>query len=164
MVQVPAGDKEPAPPWLNNGDNAWQMTAATFVALQSLAGLSAIYAGLVKKKWAINSIFMVFYAFASVLICWCIWAYKMAFGVQWGKFPLLGAPGPIVDIAWELRQSNLPAASLTQAYPMASMIYFQFVFAAITLVLLAGALLGRMNFVAWMVFCPLWLTFSYVGK
>jgi Amt family ammonium transporter len=41
------------------------------------------------------------------------------------------------------------------------MIYFQFVFAAITLVLLAGSLLGRMNFLAWMVFVPLWLTFSY---
>ena len=41
------------------------------------------------------------------------------------------------------------------------MIYFQFVFAAITLILVAGALLGRMNFLAWMSFVPLWLTFSY---
>ncbi|CAI0434204.1 unnamed protein product [Linum tenue] len=41
------------------------------------------------------------------------------------------------------------------------MVYFQFVFAAITLILIAGALLGRMNFHAWMIFVPLWLTFSY---
>ena len=41
------------------------------------------------------------------------------------------------------------------------MVYFQFVFAAITLILIAGALLGRMNFYAWMLFVPLWLTFSY---
>lgn len=41
------------------------------------------------------------------------------------------------------------------------MVYFQFVFAAITLVLIAGSLLGRMNFIAWMAFVPLWLTFSY---
>ena len=41
------------------------------------------------------------------------------------------------------------------------MAYFQFVFAAITLVLIAGAYLGRMNFKAWMIFVPLWLTFSY---
>ena len=32
---------------------------------------------------------------------------------------------------------------------------------AITTVILAGALLGRMNFLAWMVFVPLWITFSY---
>jgi Amt family ammonium transporter len=48
---------------------------------------------------------------------------------------------------------------------MATLVYFQFVFAAITLILLAGSLLGRMNFMAWMLFVPLWLTFSYtVGK
>lgn len=34
-------------------------------------------------------------------------------------------------------------------------------FAAITLVITAGAFLGRMNFMAWMVYVPLWLTLSY---
>jgi len=48
-----------------------------------------------------------------------------------------------------------------QLYPMASMVWFQCVFAAITLILLAGSLLGRMNIKAWMLFVPLWLTFSY---
>ena len=28
------------PSWLNSGDNAWQMTAATFVGLMSLPGLA----------------------------------------------------------------------------------------------------------------------------
>lgn len=65
-----------APDWLNNGDNAWQLTAATLVALQSIPGLVAIYAGIGKQKWAINSAFMAFYAFAAVLICWVVWAYK----------------------------------------------------------------------------------------
>lgn len=41
------------------------------------------------------------------------------------------------------------------------MVFFQFVFAAITVILIAGALLGRMNFRAWMLFVPLWSTFSY---
>ncbi|KAL5557469.1 hypothetical protein UlMin_039705 [Ulmus minor] len=44
---------------------------------------------------------------------------------------------------------------------MADYVYYQFVFAAITVILLAGSLLGRMNFYAWMLFVPLWLTFSY---
>jgi Amt family ammonium transporter len=35
------------------------------------------------------------------------------------------------------------------------------VFAAITLVIMAGGFLCRMNFLAWMVFVPLWLTLSY---
>ena len=100
MVATPLEDQMPAPPWLNNGDNAWQLTAATLVGLQSLAGLSAMYAGMVKKKWVINSMFMVFYSYAMVLVCWCLYAYKMAFGEQWGSFPLLGEPGPIVAMDW----------------------------------------------------------------
>jgi ammonium transporter, Amt family len=39
--------------------------------------------------------------------------------------------------------------------------YFQSVFAAITVIILAGGLVGRMSFKAWMIFCPLWLLFSY---
>lgn len=157
-MATPPGDVAPSPPWLNHGDNAWQLTAATLVGLQSLSGLSAIYAGMVKKKWVINSMFMVFYAFAMTLVVWCLWCYKMGFGSQWGKFPLVGAPGPVVAIDWELRQAALPTAALYPNYGMATMIYFQFVFAAITIILIAGALLGRMNFLAWMVFVPLWIT------
>ncbi|PNY09188.1 ammonium transporter 3 member 1-like protein [Trifolium pratense] len=44
---------------------------------------------------------------------------------------------------------------------MADFVFYQFAFAAITLVLLAGSLLGRINFFAWMLFVPMWLTFSY---
>jgi len=46
-------------------------------------------------------------------------------------------------------------------YAKASLVLFEFEFAAITLVLLAGSLLGRMNIRAWMAFTPLWLLFSY---
>ncbi|MCO5604549.1 hypothetical protein L7F22_058716 [Adiantum nelumboides] len=58
-----------------------------------------------------------------------------------------------------LRRKAPPMAN--PFYPMATLVYFQFVFAAITVILLAGSLLGRMNFIAWMLFVPLWLTFSY---
>lgn len=114
------------------------------------------YSGIVSLNPA-----QVFYAFASTLICWVIWAYKMSFGKQWGKFPLVGTPGPVLTMQQNLAQSELYAAGSTQNFNLSTMIYFQFVFAAITTVILAGALLGRMNFLAWMVFVPLWITFSY---
>ena len=41
------------------------------------------------------------------------------------------------------------------------MIFFQFVFAAITPILIAGSVLGRMNFKAWMLFVPLWSSIVY---
>lgn len=49
----------PAPDWLNTGDNAWQLTAASLVALQSVPGLCVLYAGLVHRRWVINSMMMV---------------------------------------------------------------------------------------------------------
>lgn len=118
-----------------------------------------LYAGIVKSKWAINSAFMAFYAFAAVLICWVIWAYKVAFGKH--MLPFAGIPGPALSMEYELTQALLPTSSISANFPMAVMVYFQFVFAAITLVITAGAFLGRMNFLAWIIYVPLWLTFSY---
>ncbi|MGH7226415.1 MAG: ammonium transporter, partial [Gemmataceae bacterium] len=46
-------------------------------------------------------------------------------------------------------------------YPLATLVYFQFVFAAITVIILAGAVVGRMRFSAWLIFVPLWMTFMY---
>jgi len=151
-----------APKWLDPGNNAWQMAAATFVGLQSIPGLTVLYGGIVKKKWAINSAFMSMYAFASVLVVWILFDYNMAFGPQW--FPFLGTPGLATSALFTTGQAVVPEAASGMpalTFPMATLIYFQFVFAAITVIILAGALLGRMNFTAWMIFCPVWMTLVY---
>jgi Amt family ammonium transporter len=75
--------------------------------------------------------------------------------------PFAGRPGPVLSIVDQLSQSDLPSAGVSQAFPLSTMVYFQFVFAAITIVLIAGGWLARMNFMAWMLFVPLWITFSY---
>ncbi|KAJ6336067.1 hypothetical protein OIU78_012633 [Salix suchowensis] len=103
------------------GDSAWQLTAATLVRLQSVPGLVILYVSIVKKQRVVNSAFMALNAFASVLVCW---GYQISFGDKMTRF--LGRP----DI------------SLDQKF------------------LLGQAFLG-MNFHAWMLFVPLWLTFSY---
>src|ERR1700681_1617901 len=152
----------PSPKWLDTGDNAWQLAAATFVGLQSFPGLVVLYGGIVKKKWAINSAFMSIYAFASVLVVWILFDYNMAFGPQW--FPFLGTPMPALSAAFSLGQATIPAAASGMpdlAFPMATLVFFQVVFAAITVIILAGAVLGRMSFRALVFFCPLWMTFVY---
>ncbi|KAI7988883.1 Ammonium transporter 3 member 1 [Camellia lanceoleosa] len=142
-----------SPEWMNKGDNAWQLVAATLVGLQSVPGLIILYGGAVKKKWAVNSAFMALYAFACVLVCWVGWGYRMSFGDK--LIPIWGKANLALDQGYLLHQT------FQGMLPNATMVFFQFVFAAITLILIAGALLGRMNFYAWMLFVPLWLTFSY---
>ncbi|KAG0533349.1 hypothetical protein BDA96_04G185700 [Sorghum bicolor] len=164
-----------SPEWLNKGDNAWQMTSATLVGLQSMPGLVILYGSIVKKKWAINSAFMALYAFAAVWICWVVWAYNMSFGDRllpfWGKArPALGqsflvAQSQLTATAVQYRRrddgTTVEAAMLRPLYPAATMVYFQCMFASITVIILAGSLLARMNIKAWMAFVPLWITFSY---
>ncbi|XP_058075063.1 ammonium transporter 2-like [Magnolia sinica] len=173
MADAPAYDPNlPAvPPWLNKGDNAWQLTAATLVGLQSMPGLVILYGSIVKKKWAVNSAFMALYAFAAALILWVLVCYRMAFGDKllpfWGKgAPALGqkyliAQAKIPESGHNHRNGTKESPMTEPLYPMASLVYFEFTFAAITLILLAGGVLGRMNIKAWMAFVPLWLIFSY---
>src|SRR5258708_36044990 len=152
----------PSPQWFDTGNNAWQLAAATFVGLQSVPGLTVLYGGIVKKKWAINSAFMSMYAFASVLVVWVLFGYNMAFGEQW--FPFLGVPSLATSAVFTTGQAVIPAAASGMpplTFPMATLIFFQFVFAAITVIILGGSVLGRMNFTAWMIFCPVWITLGY---
>ncbi|KAF8377762.1 hypothetical protein HHK36_031147 [Tetracentron sinense] len=144
---------EASPEWMNKADNAWQLTAAAMVGLQSVPGLIILYGSMVKKKWAVNSAFMALYAFAAVLICWVLWAYHMSFGTF--LTPILGKP----DVA--LSVDPLLEKFKYGHIPTASHVFYQFGFAAITVILLGGSLLGRMNFYAWILFVPLWLTLSY---
>lgn len=149
-----------SPDWLNKGDNAWQMTSATFVGLQSMPGLVILYGSIVKKKWAINSAFMALYAFAAVCICWVIWAYNMSFGDRllpfWGKAPpalgqsFLVARSELTATGVRYHNGSLEADMHMTFYPAATMVYFQCMFASITIIILAGSLLGRMNIKAWM--------------
>ena len=153
----------PYPTWLGSGDNAWQMTAATLVGLMSIPTLAVLYGGLVQKKWAMNTVLMVFSTFCLVLITWVLWAYKMGFGT-----PLIstfvGDPRTILGASALQGQANIPLLNgLMPSFrlPAASVEYFQFVFAAITPILFIGSVLGRISFKVWLVFVPLWITFAY---
>lgn len=66
----------------NTGSNAWMLTAATLVGLQSVPGLMLLYGGMTKRKYAINTMMMVLYAFAVVLIVWILAGYEFAFASQ----------------------------------------------------------------------------------
>ena len=155
----------PSPHWLSAGDTSWQLTAATLVGLMSIPGLALMYAGLMKRKWSLNSAAMTMYAFSITLVVWTLWAYSMSFGSPIKVGPgLLGIPWPVNFASAEINQASIPLLKGLMPplqFPSAALVYFQFVFAAITVIILGGSLLGRMNFKAWMLFVPLWITFVY---
>ncbi|WP_338601902.1 ammonium transporter [Sulfolobus tengchongensis] len=153
------------PSWLDTGSNAWMLTAATFVGLQSVPGVALYYAGLSKKKYAVNSALMIFYAFAAVLVIWMIAGYNFGFGypalLSIKGYGIFGYPVPAWSGLFEASQTTYGPSGAHANIPTATFIFFQFVFAAITPILLAGGVLERMNFKAWMVFVPLWSLLVY---
>jgi Amt family ammonium transporter len=154
--------------WLSPGDNAWQLTAATLVGLMSVPGLVVLYGGVMQKRWSVNSMMMAFMAFALVLIVWVLFAYKMAFGQPMHIFGAdsgffanaWGKPGSILSSDALLKQGNIPNVG-DVVFPQSTLAYFQFVFAAITPILMLGSVLGRINFKAWIPFVLLWSSIVY---
>jgi Amt family ammonium transporter len=159
------------PQWLNPGDNAWQLTAATLVGLMSVPGLVVLYGGVMQKRWSVNAMMMSFIAFALVLVTWVLFGFKMGFGHPWHLFGaksgifanMWGKPGDILSAGSLQAQASIPlvASGPPFHFPTATLAYFQFVFAAITPLLLLGSVLGRFNFKAWIPFVLLWSTLIY---
>ena len=85
-----------------------------------------------------------------------IWGAMVSVPRQTGVGDLRGVPHGPGD-----RYRRRPRACRNSTFPMATLIFFQFVFAAITVIILAGSVLGRMNFTAWVIFCPVWMTLVY---
>ena len=164
----------PYPHWLNAGDNAWQLTAATFVGFMSVPGLVVLYGGVMQKRWSVNSMMLTFITFAVVLVAWVLWAFKMGFGSPVHLFgsssvssffdTMVGNPGSVLGHVGLQAQANIPllaAGSPAFRFPEASLVYLQFVFAAITPILMLGSVLGRVNYKAWIPLVLLWTTFVY---
>src|ERR1700758_1039425 len=158
----------PYPDWLNPGDNAWQLVAATLVGLMSIPGIAVLYGGLVQKKWAVNTMLMAFTGFSLVLVVWVLWGFKMGFGEPLKLGPgilraAVGIPRTILSsnnqqIAYiPLLDGTMPSFRFSET----TLAYFQFVFAAITPLLFLGSVIGRINFKVWLLFVPLWSTLAY---
>ncbi|MEM0139817.1 MAG: ammonium transporter [Ferroplasma sp.] len=151
--------------WLSNGNNGWMLTASTLVGLMSIPGLALYYAGLTKRKYMVNAMMMALYAFAAVLVVWIIAGYNFSFGtkslLEIKGFFILGMPSPAAAGSFISGQAIVGPIKTITSVPNATIIFFQFVFAAITPILLMGGILERMNFKAWMVFVPVWSLLVY---
>jgi len=159
--------------WLNSGDNSWQLVAATLVGLMSLPGIAVLYGGIVQKKWVVNTMLMAFTGFSLVLVVWVLWGFKMGFGTPANPLGIGGSTNFLANFVGVphtvLSTDNEQIASvplLNGAMPSfrfseTTLVYFQFVFAAITPLLFLGSVIGRISFKVWLIFVPAWSTFAY---
>lgn len=129
------------------------LIATALVMLMSLPGLAIFYGGLAKAKDTLNTIAMVFTAYAIASVVWVIYGYALAFGTSIGG--VIGSPE-------KLFLNGVDVKSLEGTIPELLFVAFQGTFAAITLALISGSYIERVKFSAWLIFSILWVSLVYV--
>ncbi|MDQ7047018.1 MAG: ammonium transporter [Sulfurovum sp.] len=136
---------------LDSGDTAWMMISTALVLLMTPAGLALFYGGMTRSKNVLNTYAMVMGAFVVAFLVWIIAGYSIAFGTNESAMlqNVFGGFGNVMldGIKW---------TDLSGTYPMFVFIAFQGTFAAITVAIASGSVIGRMKFSTWMVIVVLW--------
>ncbi|MBI5125837.1 MAG: ammonium transporter, partial [Planctomycetes bacterium] len=152
----------PPPPTIDSGDNAWMMTSSALVLAMTIPGLALFYGGMCKSKNVGNAIWMNWIAFCITSMMGVLWSYSLSFGtgsgfiggLQWAALGV-GRSDPADYVG------QLPSTLYATTIPHLTFCMFQLTFAAITLALVTGAIMERLKFVSWLLFCLLWMSGCY---
>jgi len=138
-------------PKLDTGDTAWMMISTALVLLMTPAGLALFYAGMTRSKNTLNTFAMVMGAFVLAMVVWIVAGYSIAFGSSESAAlqNVFGGFGNVLlnGVKW---------TDLSGTYPTYVFVAFQGTFAAITVAIASGSVIGRMKFSTWMVIVALW--------
>lgn len=140
---------------LNTGDTAWILMSTALVMIMTLPGLALFYGGMSNKKNVLNTMFLSLTGFAIASVIWIAYGYQFTFGSTIGGF--IGSPTNFL-----LTGISIDMIHADSTIPELLYVVFQATFAAITVALISGAVVGRMKAKAWIAFVFLWVTLVYV--
>ncbi|MFK5976626.1 MAG: ammonium transporter [Sulfurovum sp.] len=136
---------------LDSGDTAWMMISTALVLLMTPAGLALFYGGMTRSKNVLNTYAMVMGGFVVAFVVWIVAGYSIAFGTN-DSATLQNVFGGFNHILLD----GIKWTDLSGTYPMFVFIAFQGTFAAITVAIASGSVIGRMKFSTWIVIVILW--------
>ncbi|MCZ3364959.1 MULTISPECIES: ammonium transporter [Methanobacterium] len=143
---------------LDSGDTAWMLVSTALVMLMTVPGVALFYGGMSKRENVLNTIFMSLIAFAITSVIWILYAFPLAFNASVDPWGLIGAPANLLFSG--IGVDDL--AALAPTIPTTVYAAFQMTFAAITVALISGAVVGRMKASSWIVFSVIWVSLIYV--
>ncbi|WP_455644776.1 ammonium transporter [Methanosphaera sp.] len=129
--------------------------STALVMIMTLPGLALFYGGMSKKKNVLNTIFLSLSGFAIACIIWIAYGYPFTFGTSIAG--LIGIPTNFF-----LSGIGIDMIHPDTTIPELLYVVFQATFAAITVALISGAIVGRMKAKAWLVFVAVWVTLVYI--
>lgn len=138
-------------PGVDSGDTAWMLAATALVLLMTPA-LGLFYAGLVRSKNTLNTFMMCVAALGVATVTWALVGYSIAFD---GDGSIVGGlhHAFLNDVAFAPREGTRIPHLLFMA--------FQATFCIVTTALVAGAVVERMRFPAFLLFSALWSVLVY---
>lgn len=140
---------------MDAASTAWILAATMGVSLM-VPGLALFYGGMVGARSILNVVMMTFGAVAVTAFVWTLFGYSAVFGDSYGGAGLLG------DVAAYPGLGNIIAEDPAATLPPALVAIFQALFAAITVAIICGAVVDRVRFGAWLVFCAVWVALVYL--
>lgn len=139
---------------VNIGDTSFMILSTVLVMLMTPA-LSLFYAGMVRRKNVLSTTAKSYASMAIISVQWLLIGYTLCFGKDIGGFignlQWLGLHG--VGFA--------PNSDYASTIPQQLFMLFQLMFAIITPALISGAVVERINFLAFSIFIFLWSTLVY---
>lgn len=138
---------------MSGSDIAWVLMSSALVWLM-VPGLALFYGGFSDVRSTVNTLAMVLIAIAIGGVLWFTVGYSLTFS---GTGPIIG----------DLKHAFLNGVSMTQStrglsIPDGAFALFQGMFPMITMAIIAGAVVGRMNFKAFVLFLIGWMMLVYV--
>lgn len=146
------------PSAISAGDTAWVLVSSALVLLMT-PGLALFYAGMVRSKNVVSTLFKNFGAVGVVGVLWVIIGYSLAFS------PSSGALSQFIGGLQNVMLAGVgqePNADYAATIPHIAFVIFQCMFAIITPALITGALVERIKFKSWLAIMVLWSLFVYV--
>ncbi|MDF2567261.1 MAG: ammonium transporter [Oscillospiraceae bacterium] len=138
---------------LDSGNIAWMLTSSALVLLMT-PGLAFFYAGLVKRKNAVNTIMSSVFVMGLASILWVLIGYSLSFSGDIG--------GIIGNLDWFGLNGVAPdAPGPISTVPNLCFSIFQMMFAIITPALITGAIVERMRFTSLFIFIGVWSIIVY---
>jgi Amt family ammonium transporter len=117
-------------------------------------GLALFYGGLSQTKTTVNTLAMVMIAVAVGGVVWFTVGYSLTFS---GSGPIIGN----LDAAF-LHNVSMTKSTRGLSIPDGLFALFQGMFPMITMAIIAGSVVGRMNFKAFILFLLAWMLLVYV--
>jgi ammonium transporter, Amt family len=136
---------------IDSADTAWMMVSTGLVMLM-IPGLALFYGGMVRSGNVLSVIMHSLFAMGVMSIQWYVIGYSLAWGSDTGSGFIGG-----LDYLF-LNGVGLEANG---TIPHVLFMMFQGMFAIITPALIAGAVVERIKFSAWVAFIVLWGTLVY---